>query len=172
MAAMKNHASNRPHAQPELGAHPTRHLSSGVMRVARRGGNGTHAEMVTETLASRDDLEPAPIRPEWVLEGEPVARALKLAGAADGNLNCSLWDCTKGKFRWHFRSDEIVHILEGEVHVVDEDTGVERTLRTGDMGYFPKGSVMVWTVDNYVKKLAILRTPESVTERLLRAVGL
>jgi uncharacterized cupin superfamily protein len=142
------------------------------MRVERPGNHVPHAEMVIATLAAQGDLEPAPIRPEWVLEGEPIARALKLAAAPDGNLNCSLWDCTKGKFRWRFRSDEIVHILEGEVHVVDEETGRGRTLRAGDMGYFPKGSVMVWTVDQYVKKLAILRTPESVAERLLRAVGL
>jgi uncharacterized cupin superfamily protein len=130
------------------------------------------SQMVTETLAARSDFEPAPIRSAWVLEGTPVARVITLANAPDGNLTCALWDCTKGRFRWHFRSDEIVHILEGQVHVVDEQSGADRTLRSGDMGYFPRGLTMVWTVDQYVKKLAIIRTQESLTEHLRRAVGL
>ncbi len=137
---------------------------SGTMRVAS-AGRSEGADV------TRTDLMPCPIRPEWILEGTPVARALKLAGAADGNLNCSLWDCTKGKFRWHFRSDEIVHILEGSVRVRDDETGIERLLGPGDVAMFPQGTTSVWEVNTYVKKLAIIRSTESVTRQVLRVIG-
>lgn len=33
-----------------------------------------------------------------------------------------VWDCTPGKFMWHYDQDETVHILEGRV-VLDEGIG-------------------------------------------------
>lgn len=143
------------------------------MRVFRAlTGEQPHADVVAETIEARHDFLPAPIRREWILEGEPVARSLQLAEAPDGNLGCCLWECTRGKIRWQFFHDEVVHILEGEVHIRDEDAGLARTLRPGDVAYFPKGSVVVWEIETYVKKLAVLRSPESVARRVLRAVGL
>jgi ethanolamine utilization protein EutQ (cupin superfamily) len=67
-------------------------------------------------------------------------------------------DCTAGKFHWHFGVDEIVHILEGEVHVTD-DAGRTVTLQAGDVGHFALGSHTVWEVPDYVCKLAFHRVP-------------
>ena len=69
-----------------------------------------------------------------------------------------IWDCTAGKFRWYFGVDETVHILEGEVTVSD-DGGNTRTLRAGDIGFFPAGTWMTWRVEKYVRKVAFLRHP-------------
>jgi len=103
-------------------------------------------------------LGDSPIEPTWILDGSPVARALNLTEAHDKNLSCGLWDCTAGSFKWIFRCDEIVHILEGEV-IVQDDAGA-RTLRPGDIAFFPHGLETVWRVPHYVKKFAIHRSVE------------
>lgn len=150
--------------------HVPSELESGVLPRAESRARQERA-LHSELSVNRSDLAPAPIRPEWILKGNPIARALKLSAAEDGNLECMLWDCTAGKFRWRFRCDEIVHVLEGSVHICDETTGAERTLGPGDVAYFPQGSSAVWEVQEYVKKLAILRAPESLTRHALRAFG-
>jgi hypothetical protein len=66
--------------------------------------------------------------------------------------------------------DEIVHILDGEVRVTD-DEGTTRTLRAGDVGHFPYGSHTVWDVPQYVRKLAFHRAPAgSLMRRAARKV--
>ena len=101
-------------------------------------------------------LKPAPITPEWVLQGEPRASSAEISRSADGASNTMIWDCTAGTFRWFFGVDETVHILEGEV-LVSDDFGNTRLLRAGDIGFFPAGTWMTWRVDNYVRKIAFLR---------------
>ena len=76
--------------------------------------------------------------------------------SADGTCVTVIWDCTAGLFEWHFGVDETVHIIEGEVTVADA-RGVERTLRPGDIGFFPVGSKTLWRVDHYVRKMAVCR---------------
>jgi uncharacterized cupin superfamily protein len=113
-------------------------------------------------------LEPAPIRPEWIRAGTPLARCAELSRSADGTALTAVWECTAGEFDWHFAGDETVHILDGEV-IVDEGEG-PRALRPGDVAFFPAGSTSRWRVPAYVKKLAFCRDP--VPRPVLRAVGL
>lgn len=110
---------------------------------------------------TRMDFGATPLPPAWIKEGNPVARSIPLAKAADGNLSCGLWDCQAGKFTFIYSCDEIVHILEGEVIV--EEKGATYTLKAGDAAFFPEGLETVWTVPKYVKKFAIFR---SVSEPL------
>ena len=115
------------------------------------------AVAIQAATTARDDLEPCPLPPAWVLDGNPVARVRNLGKSADGRFSFGLWDCTAGKFQYVFGSDEVVHILAGEVTV--EDGRSTYTLRVGDVGYFPAGLTAHWTVPQYVKKLAVHRTP-------------
>jgi hypothetical protein len=46
-------------------------------------------------------------------------------------------------------------VLEGSVRVVD-DAGVEQVRQAGDAALFKAGSTSTWTVDTYVKKLAVI----------------
>jgi uncharacterized cupin superfamily protein len=108
--------------------------------------------------ARRRDLADAPITAAHVIEGTPVARSTQLTCSADGGVSSHLWDCTAGRFHWHFGVDEVVHILDGEVHVTD-DAGRTEVLRTGDVGHFPLGSHTIWHVPEYVRKLAVHRAP-------------
>lgn len=105
---------------------------------------------------SRTDFVSTPLEPTWILAGNPAARSIPLARAEDGNLSCGLWDCQAGKFKFIFPTDEIIHILEGEVTI--EEAGASHTLRVGDVAFFPEGLVSYWTVPNYVKKYAIFRS--------------
>lgn len=102
------------------------------------------------------DLDPAPIRPEWVLEGQPVARCRHWSDSSDGTTSAMVWDCTAGTFRWYFGGDEIVHIIEGEV-IVSGDGAPARTLRPGDAALFRAGTWATWHVPHYVRKHAICR---------------
>ncbi len=116
---------------------------------------------------SRTDLALQPIEPSWIKEGAPVARAVTLSESPDTLLTAGLWDCTAGTFTWIFGSDEIVHILEGEVHV--RDGAATHHLVPGSVAYFPAGLETVWQVPTYVKKSFILRAPRR--SRLRRAAS-
>ncbi len=115
----------------------------------------SRASFVAASLADLD-LDPAPIRPEWVLEGSPIARCRHWSDSSDGTTQAMAWDCTAGAFRWFFGGDEIVHIIEGEVIVTDE-AGTARTLRPGDAALFRAGTWSTWRVPHYVRKHAICR---------------
>jgi uncharacterized protein len=118
---------------------------------------------------STDKLVLNPVRPEWVLEGTPVARIALLSSSADGTASTYFWDCTAGRFNWFYSFDETFHILEGEVTLKDP-SGTTRRVAAGDTVFFPKGSSAEWTVEKYVRKLAFCRTP--VPEFLTIARGI
>ncbi|MXN66639.1 DUF861 domain-containing protein [Stappia sp. GBMRC 2046] len=102
---------------------------------------------------ARVSMRPAPIRPHWIIEGEPVARVSPLARSIDGFANTAVWDCTAGKFHWYYGGDEAVYILAGTVEVTAPD-GTRRLLRAGDTAYFPAGAWFRWHVHEYVRKVA------------------
>jgi uncharacterized cupin superfamily protein len=104
------------------------------------------------------ELKSAPIRREWILDGEPVARNQVLALSEDRMATTLVWDCTAGRFRWLYDTDETIHILEGEVRLTGAD-GVTKRLGAGDVVFFPAGSSATWQIDRYVRKLAFFRQP-------------
>jgi uncharacterized cupin superfamily protein len=103
-------------------------------------------------------MQPAPINPDWVRSGSPVARAGEIARSTDGTTLSAVWDCTAGTFDWHFGVDETVHIVEGEVEVSAVGFG-PRVLRAGDAALFRAGTTARWHVPRYVKKIAFCRHP-------------
>jgi uncharacterized cupin superfamily protein len=101
-------------------------------------------------------MKSAPIEPTWVLAGQPVARVGAHSKNIDGWASTNIWDCTAGRFRWHFVWEETVAILEGEVRVTNE-AGETFVLKAGSIGYFPGGTWWTWEVPNYVRKIAFCR---------------
>jgi uncharacterized protein len=101
-------------------------------------------------------LERAPIEPDWIIEGNPEARAKELARSNDGTSVVVAWSCTAGRFHWHYSVDETVHVISGEVFITNDD-GIERRLGPGEMAFFPAGSSSVWRVPQSVRKLAVCR---------------
>jgi uncharacterized cupin superfamily protein len=109
-------------------------------------------------FARPSDIELAadPIRPNWVIDGEPQARSRRLAESADGTSSVRAWSCSAGRFNWQYTVDETVHIISGEVFVTDHNGKTER-LGPGDMAFFPAGSRSNWYVPVEVRKLAVCR---------------
>jgi uncharacterized cupin superfamily protein len=116
-------------------------------------GGPMSQHVVTENPATVE-LVPSPFPAEWVLEGRPQARATAIARSSDGAMTVIAWSCTKGRFRWQYSVDEMVHILSGEVFITDQ-SGAERRLGPGDTAFFPAGSASVWHVTRDVRKVAV-----------------
>ncbi len=104
------------------------------------------------------ELKPAPIDPDWIRAGTPVARNALLSTSRDGTACTLVWDCTPGAFEWHYEVDETIHILEGSI-VLDDGFAPPRRLGPGDVVLFPQGAVVRWTVETHVRKIAFLRRP-------------
>jgi uncharacterized cupin superfamily protein len=114
-------------------------------------------------------LTPAPIPPAWVIEGDPVARNRRLAGSTDQLSTTYMWDCTAGRFNWHYDEDAIIHVLEGSAMVQDA-AGLRQRLQPGDTFLFAAGSSYQWTVYHYIRKIAFLHSPLSPGMRLVRGI--
>jgi uncharacterized cupin superfamily protein len=107
---------------------------------------------------SRGELASAPINPEWILEGNPVARNKFLSRSVDGSGSTYIWDCTAGRFNWHYHIDETVCVLTGSV-LVKDPSGGSRLLEAGDTAFFAAGSSAEWTVQTYIRKVAFMHRP-------------
>ena len=103
-------------------------------------------------------LGPAPIRPDWIIEGHPRTLAGEIAHTDDGTTHVYVWQTSAARFHWNYDSDEIVQILDGEVFVADE-THAERRLGPGDVAFFPAGAKTLWRVPDHLRKIATLKRP-------------
>jgi uncharacterized protein len=110
----------------------------------------------TYSVATAPSLAPAPFPRAWVRQGNPTASATRLWKSDDGTATTLVWECTAGTFEWHYREEETVHILEGEVHVSIAG-GNSFRLGPGDTALFRAGAHAVWTVKDRVRKVAICR---------------
>ena len=104
------------------------------------------------------ELKNAPIRPEWIIDGDPVARNCVISQSHDRMATTLVWDCTAGRFKWIYDVDETIHILEGAVSLTQIDGSIKR-LQAGDVVFFPAGSSAMWQVHGHVRKLAFFRQP-------------
>ena len=109
-----------------------------------------------ETAHCNMDLNPSPIEPSWILEGNPEARSHLLSTSACGTTRTLIWSCTEGKFNWHYDVDETIMILEGSI-VLESDGMAPRRYGVGDVILFRDGAHAKWHVENYVKKIAFFR---------------
>lgn len=114
------------------------------------------SESIVIAAAAAADLQPAPITPGWILSGTPEARNKLMALSEDRTAYIMVWDCTPGRFNWHYSEDETVVIMSGEVFITDEKG--ERRLGPGDFAFFPAGCSCTWRVTSHVRKVAVLRT--------------
>ena len=118
-------------------------------------GDNMSRSIVLGSALTIADLEPSPISPDWILSGKPEANSKLLAKSYDGTSYVVVWECSAGRFEWHYVEDETVTIILGEVFISEK--GDERRLGQGDMAFFPAGSSCVWRVTDRVRKVAVMR---------------
>lgn len=114
-------------------------------------------------------LEPAGIPEDWILSGTPKSRSKSLVRSHDWTSNLIAWDCTAGRFKWHYAKDETIMVVSGEAIMIDEH-GQERRLGAGDIGFFPAGTSCTWLVPDHIRKVAVVK--ESIWRPLGLAVKL
>lgn len=101
-------------------------------------------------------LELSPISQDWVISGKPETRSKKLAQSRDRTSYVMVWDCTAGRFNWHYNKDETLVVISGEAFI-SYDNQTERRIGPGDIVFFPVGTSAKWRVPNYIKKVAFVR---------------
>jgi uncharacterized cupin superfamily protein len=70
-------------------------------------------------------------------------------------LTKPVWECEASEFDWHYDSEEVCLLIEGEVTVTYDDRSI--SFGAGDYVTFPKGLSCVWKVSKPVKKHYIFR---------------
>lgn len=132
----------------------------------------------TSAALDQENLAPAQINPDWVVEGNPQASCETLAEGTRGWAYANHWACTAGSFHWQYTWDETVLFLEGEVTITDEN-GKTYHGKPGTSLFFPAGTAALWHVPVYIRKLAFNHKPVPwyahkavrIVERLQRLVG-
>ena len=133
-----------------------------------RGGNLAAMSPVPMVASPTDvPLVLAPINRSWIRAGNPQARNMVLSRSLDGRASTMIWDCTAGKFEWHYEIDETIYFLEGEVAICDRHSE-PKIFKAGDVLYLPCGAICDWQVETYVRKLAFCRRPQPRVFGLVR----
>lgn len=125
------------------------------------------------------ELEPEPIRSDWIVSGSPTARCKKMARSHDRTSHIVVWDCTPGTFKWHYDMDEAIVVISGEAFMINEK-GEERRFGPGDLAFFPAGSSCTWRIQETLRKVGVLRESMwlplglgvKAWHKLLRMVGI
>ena len=104
------------------------------------------------------DLEPypEPVASEWILSGTPNAWCKLLVTSDDHTTRITVWECTAGRFHWHFSQDEVLVAISGEAFMINEK-GDECRFGAGDVGFFPAGTSCTFRVTERFRKVAVLR---------------
>jgi uncharacterized cupin superfamily protein len=121
-------------------------------------GEAAMAKVVVIVDPLAMELEPEPIRPEFILSGSPVARSKKVVTSHDWTSSTVVWDCTPGSFHWHYGKEETIYVLEGEAFMMQK-SGEERRFAAGEVGFFYAGFSCDWRITKHFRKVAVVRTP-------------
>jgi uncharacterized cupin superfamily protein len=114
------------------------------------------SKLIVLATAADAQLDSEPIPKDWILEGTPDARSKKLAKSHDFTSYIMVWDCTPGRFTWHYNKDETLVVVSGEVFITT-DQQKERRLGPGDWAFFPGGTKATWRVTSRLRKVAVVR---------------
>jgi uncharacterized cupin superfamily protein len=110
-------------------------------------------------------LQESPINPQWILEGAPDAWGRQLAGS--GDVRMYEWECIAGRFRWEYGADEFAYVIGGSAYIrwlggSDKlPLGPWKRIESGDVLEFPHGCEVEWHIEQYIRKIAVLRVPLS-----------
>jgi uncharacterized cupin superfamily protein len=105
-----------------------------------------------------DSLEPDPLDPGQVVDGDPRTSDLTLSLSEDGSETTGLWACTPGSFT-DIELEESFVVVEGEATVSFSD-GSSLELKAGDVHRFEAGEKTLWEVKRTLVKCYWAKTPQ------------
>jgi uncharacterized cupin superfamily protein len=123
----------------------------------RKLGGDVMSKSVVIAAAASADLRLDSMPRSMILDGAPRSGNRILAQSADGTAIVWVWECSVGRFIWHYSCDETVYVISGEAFVTSESGGEERRFGAGDMVFFPGGCSYIWRITEPVKKVAVTR---------------
>jgi uncharacterized protein len=97
------------------------------------------------------ELEPWPLEPEQIVEGDPQVSGLVLDASADGRVERGIWSHTTGVSR-DTEADEIFVLLTGRV-TIEVEGGPTLELGPGDVGLLHAGDRTLWRVHEDLRKI-------------------
>jgi len=112
---------------------------------------------LTEFVAEDIELEDWPAFPdEDILDGDPAHRGKVLYRDPTKRISYGIWECPVGKFREPYGPmSEMVHCIQGEAIVTNEETGESVHLTKGSRMIVPVGITAIWDVKETFKKVYI-----------------
>jgi uncharacterized protein len=96
------------------------------------------------------DLEPDPLDPTTVLEGEPEAFNRVVWQSEDGTVLRGVWQMTPGTAT-DTEAHEMFVVIAGRATIAPED-GEPFDVGPGDMGVLEEGARTTWTVHETLRK--------------------
>ena len=109
-----------------------------------------------EVANTSSKMSLSPIERAWIIEGEPVAELSILSKSADSRAWTVVWQCSAGKFNWHYDYDETILILDGSI-VIEAEGMPPARYKPGDVIFFKEGAHAIWHVESSVRKIAFCR---------------
>jgi uncharacterized cupin superfamily protein len=109
------------------------------------------SESIVKDSVAEAQLQPAPLDPADVVDGEPRAASAILRQSDDLTLQNGVWECTPGTFYLPHNYEETVTVLAGRVTVTPEG-GEPLELGPGDTAFFPAGTRVLWEVHETIRK--------------------
>jgi uncharacterized protein len=102
------------------------------------------------------ELEPEPIPRDWILAGAPAASVKMLSRSRDWTSSIIVWDCTPGRFSYHYNKDEILFVISGQATITNKE-GQTLDFEPGAVVYIPAGASCIWDIKNRIRKVAVMR---------------
>jgi uncharacterized cupin superfamily protein len=97
------------------------------------------------------ELEPWPLEPDQIVDGDPQVSGRVLDTSADGKVERGVWQHTAGVSR-DTESDELFVVLTGRATIEVED-GPTLEVGPGDVGLLHAGDRTTWTVHEDPRKI-------------------
>ena len=97
-------------------------------------------------------------RPQDILDGDPRTTTRNFFSTSDDRFFAGIWESTPGRWRVSYTEHEFVHLLEGEVVLIDADGHAERFV-SGQSFVIPAGFRGSWETVSPVRKLYAIYQP-------------
>lgn len=109
----------------------------------------TASTVISESVTDAN-LDPFPLKPEQILDGDPQASAKLIWTSADGTQASGIWECTPGTFNYE-HTNETAGVIAGKATITPEG-GEPVEVGPGSIVFFAEGSKTHWVVEETIRK--------------------